>query len=140
MEFAIQHKKLILNNYTNKPVVVMGCRGDTPGLACSGKAGVAREGFSEEVTLELRTKGWVGVHHCSDSKENHVEGHAQTVAFGHCKGQSLKWEGTFTLFLIIPLETVLLLTLLQGEYLVFEMRFLNSKDKGGGGRASRQRR
>lgn len=33
-----------------------------------------KEGFLEEVTLKLRTDGWVGVHHGSGSRDSHAEG------------------------------------------------------------------
>lgn len=57
------------DNYRNKPVVIMAPRRRCPraAVACSGKVYVVREGFPEEMTWKLRTKGLVGVHHGSDS-------------------------------------------------------------------------
>lgn len=54
--------------------------------------------------IALRTGGWIGVHHGSESREEHVEGCTKTVVIGYLKGQSLEWEGTLTLFLLAPLD------------------------------------
>lgn len=87
---------------------------------------MVREAFSEEVTLELRTEGWVGVRYGSESGENHVEGCTWSVAVGYCKGQSLRGrEHLPSPCSLLLIETVLLLTFSQENILFFERGILD---------------
>lgn len=74
---------------TKSPVVIRALQRRWPraGWACSGNVCVVREGFPEEMTWKLRTKGLVGVHHGRASGETHADGCSQTIAVGHRKGR-----------------------------------------------------